>query len=364
MGWQGKLAGAGLQILATGNKLVGDSKSAEKQYKAAQDAYNPNVNYIGGIMGDGKASFAQAQPAPGNNNQQSDPAQQTPGGGGGGGGGGYNYGYGSGSTAPDVSAFDQAIAALRAQLGGHSAAYQGALSSNEANYNADKSNAELAHNRAQAGYDTQQQDTQNSKNAALNRVDTNARTLANSIRSILGMAAGSNSSAYQITAPGAVAREASQQRTGVLGDYGQNERDIQTARDQEKTDFERLLENLSTRLRQQNQAAQQSKLQGEISTFGQLADNSGKRSAALGGSASSGAQPYMNEINARQAELNNILANPINAVAVNPVVANTPSLREYITDRAAINAEGQAGEKGQYNPFSYFLKQKQQEQGV
>lgn len=266
----------------------------------------------------------------------------------------------AGGTAANTAANDQQIQSLQDQLNSTLAAQTGGLKSIDNSYDASVANNTLTHNRAQTGYDTQLNDTQNAEQGALGTVDTNARTLNNSLRRIIGLASGANSSAYQFAAPNAVARQASGQRENTLNTYGLNLRDVNTAKDQEATDFQTLLNNLA--------ADKQAKIQGQnsstdtelIKNYGSLADAAAAKAAVQGGDQNAARQPYLDQIAGKQAELARFLANPITAPIIKDLNPTTPSLRDYTVDKQAINATNQGGPAA-YSPYSYFLNKKDQQ---
>lgn len=278
-------------------------------------------------------------------------------------GGSSGGGSGSGYTAEDLAAFDAQEGQLRSLLARTGTTLNQGLSSLGDDYNRNVSGANTQRSRALENYGIQREDSARGKQEAIGKVDTNARTLNDSLRRILGMASGSNSSAYQLAAPNAVARQASQQRSGVLGDYAENDRDVTLAENRAKSDFEQLLEDLARQRNQREQELRSGVLESESDIQSKLATIAGQRAAARGGGVGAiraAQQPFQNEINNRQSQLDSLFEK-FRSPMLTPKAVNvqTPQLRDYMVDRATI---GQDGTQGQYEPYSNFLRQQRDEE--
>lgn len=233
-------------------------------------------------------------------------------------------------------------------------------------FNNETNKANTQRTRALEDYSTQETDSANAKDQSLGQVDTNARTLNDSLRRILGMASGSGSSAYQLAAPNAVAREASGQRNNVLSNFGANSRDLTTAEDRATIDFQSLLDDLSSQRKSKEEGLRAGVLQNKNQINNQLADVAAQKSSLMGGGYSSAVAaqaPYTNAINANQSALDNLFAQFRTPYTVNPVNPKPVDLRDYTVDRQAINANNQSGgDQTTNSPYSYFLKRQQDQQ--
>lgn len=208
--------------------------------------------------------------------------------------------------------------------------------------------------RALENFGIQREDTIRGKDRAIDRVDTNARVLSDSLRRRLGMASGSDSSAYQITAPGAVARDASANRTGVVESFGQNFRDLGVAEDRAKTDFEQLLEELAAQRRTAESGLRGGILETQNQIETQLADAARQRALAQGGGytqARAASRPFETNISQRESAIDNLFNQFRNPYQMREVKVNTPQLRDYTVDRAAINSNQQTGAQDPYAPY-------------
>lgn len=231
-------------------------------------------------------------------------------------------------------------------------------------YNRERSSANQQRSRALENFQVQREDTTRGKQKALGQVDTNARTLSDSLRRILGLASGSGSSAFQLAAPNAVSRQASQQRTGVQETFGRNFRDLEVSEGRAKTDFDSLLENLTRQRNDKESQLRQGVLEQEQGINETLADIARQRALLQGGGYSqvqSAQAPFTNAIDSRQSQIDALFGQFRNPqLSVDPVSVQAPNLRDYVTDRAKINVQNQGG--GQYAPYRQFLRNDEEEE--
>jgi len=202
-------------------------------------------------------------------------------------------------------------------------------------YNKKVSDTNLDRGRAMEKFGMQRADTEAGRTSAIGKVDTNARTLANSVQRLLGMASGSGSSAYKLAAPNAIARDTSSKRGEVMSNYGQNFRDLAYAEDNAKTDFERMLADLDAekKTRERN--------------F--LGDIGAERQQAY---ADAGDNFNADRV---QGELDSLFTKYRTPYQVTPVNVNTPQLRDYTTDRTAVQANQTQGQDV-YSPYQPLRK--------
>lgn len=263
----------------------------------------------------------------------------------------------------DLAYLDDQANRLRAMLASTGVNLQNGLTGLGDSYNKAVSTANDSRGKALRDYGIQRDDTTAAKQSALGTVDTNSRTLANSLRRILGMASGSDSSAYQLAGPNAISRQASGQRTNVVDAYGKNFRDLDTAENDATSSFDNLLRDLSEQKGQRESELRAGVYGKEQELNSGLADIAAERQKLLGGSYGDtriAQQPYEQAINQRQTDIDNLFAQFRTPYEVKPVTVNTPSLRDYTVDKVGINNGGQT----QQSTYSNFLKKKLQEQNV
>lgn len=254
---------------------------------------------------------------------------------------------------------------LQNQLSSSNTALNNGLTQLGDSYNKEVSGANTKRSQTLEDFAVKKEDTTRGKDQALGKVDTNARTLAESVRRRLGMASGSNSSAYQLAAPNAVARDATKNRTGVLENYGQNFRDLGTAEDRAKSEYDSLLQDLEAQRKTRESDFRASILGQQNNISNSLAEVARQEALLRGGGynqVKSAMAPYVGEIDSRQAQIDNLFNQFRTPFSVKAVDVKAPTLRDYTVDRAAISANGTQGES-QYSPYLQFLK-KQDEQSL
>ena len=218
--------------------------------------------------------------------------------------------------------------------------------------------------RVNRDYDNKEADTTTKKQSALGKVNDNARTLANSVRRKLALASGTSSSAYQDEAPQAVAKEATEGRTNVLEDFAGNFNALKRAREDTKSEFERMFEDLRIQRQGRERQLEEGVMANRQDIDTKLSNLASERAKLLGGGYKDvriAQQPYEAAINARKAEISSLFdkyRTPFTPQAVN--IAN-PSLRDYLVERKGITPEQQQVET--YNDYLTKLK-KQDEEGA
>lgn len=274
-------------------------------------------------------------------------------------------GGGNGYSAEDIAYIDDLIANYNRQMGRTTTGLNQGLSQLENSYNKEQSRQNQLRGRALEDFAVQRSDTELAKNNAIGQVDTNARTLADSLRRKLGMAGGTDSSAFQYAAPNAVARLASGERTDVLSDYGQNFRDLETSENRAKSDFENLLADLLEQRKTRESGLRSGVLEQQNQISEALANAAREKASLLGGgysAARSASAPYTRDIASRESAIDNLFNQFQTPYSVQDVKVNAPSLKDYTVDRAAINAN--QGSTSTYSPYEQLLKKRNEEQAA
>ena len=266
-------------------------------------------------------------------------------------------GGGGGISAGDAAAYAQQEGVLRALFGDIDASQNQGLAQLSDKYVGLENKANQDQSRALSGYATQREDNDRGKLQSYNKVDTNARTLNDSVRKLLGLASGAGSSAYQLAAPNAVARDASGKRQAVTETFGTNARNIDTAEKDTTIDYQRYLSGL-----QSSKKSEEASFLGDIGAQRNDVSQKLAQLAADRGGAKA-AQPYINDINARKAELRGLFDKYRTPVNIDPVKVATANLGDFTVDRTAVNASN-AGGAQDYSPYEYFLKKDLQEEPI
>lgn len=291
------------------------------------------------------------------------------------GSGAYSGGDGSNYAslyAPQIGSIDAQTAALQGQLGTTNQTLSSGLANLQNQYNQQVSAANQNHSNALQDFQTTEQNDNLNHQTAIDNVNTGARTLANSVRQMIGNASGSGSSAYQIAAPDAVARQADLQSQGINNSFGQNMEALTTAKQREDQAYEGpngLLGQLADKLTQSQNGLKTSLAQTQQQINGQLADLAAQRAAYLGGgvgAAQAAASPYTANISDLTNQINNIASSyqsPFSSIT--PVSVAAPTLRDYVTGQTSVATDpsGTNSTTGStYNPaLSLFTGNNQQQ---
>ncbi len=228
-------------------------------------------------------------------------------------------------------------------------------------YQSDVNKATEQRDRALNQYSTQRGDTINQKQQSIGKVDDYARQLANSVRQRIGLASGSNSSAYQYAAPNAIARDASGKRNDVLQNYAVNLRNLDQSETYAKNDFESLLQDYMNqkqdKMRQFDTGLTQQR-QGLVSQRGDLAGEKARLTGAGYDGIRTAQQPYLNQYSQLNDKIGQFFQQYKNPVyQTRDVATQNPTLQDYTVDQTAVNANSQGG-GSQYSPYANFLQKK------
>ena len=279
-------------------------------------------------------------------------------GGGGGGGGGSSPSY----SREDLAYIDGQLAALNNQYGRLDTTERNSLDAVEQRYNQQLGETNQARGRAIEDFNTKFQVSDQGRQKSLGQVETNARTLADSLRRRIGMASGSGSSAYQVTAPGAVAQQASDQRANVLDDYSQNFLALETDKKRAEEDFEKALTGLSNWKNESTMGVKNDiglKRNEITEAQGRAA---GERAKLMNGGYAgirSAMAPYEQQINERNSFLDGLYDKYASKYQAKPVqVANT-QLRDYAVDKAAVADNTARGNTNETAPYRTYLDEEE-----
>lgn len=273
-------------------------------------------------------------------------------------------GGGSSYSKDDLAYLDNTVGQLQRMLDSTKLALANGLTGLEDSYNAEASKANQQRSRALEDYGVQRDQMTRNKSMAVEKVNSNARNLNDSVRRILGQASGSGSSAYQLAAPTAVARQATKQRSGVMNDFAENDMMLSTAENRATADFQSLLDDLINQKRQKESELRAGVLEREAGIQQQLGNIAGERAKLLGGGYGAirlAQQPFQDAVNTRQQQIDqlfNQFRNPV--LSAKPVEVQKPELRNYAVDRATIG-QNQSASTPQYSPYSTFLQKRKDE---
>ena len=253
----------------------------------------------------------------------------------------------------DIAYLDDQMARLRSQHGSADTALNNGLTQLQDSYGREVQGANTRQNQTMQDFTTKETDTTRAKDSALTRTNENARTLAEGLRRRLGLASGSGSSAFQFAAPGAVAKMATENRTGVLENFGANFRDLNTSRDRVKSQYEEMLADLESQRKTRESDFRSGILEKKSQIDGSLAEAARQKALALGGGyeqVKTAMSPFVSQIDSRQAEIDGLFNKFRTPFTQKAVDTSMPTLRDYMVDRANIGA-GQPGPQDPTAPY-------------
>lgn len=345
--------------------LVSGGANAAMDYARTGKVNTGGSGILGGGTGNAVQNYArpgqQSRPAAKPQNSgaagASQPAWTPVQAGGGGGGGGYDSA--GGSSAPsynpaDLAYLDDQQSRLERQLGRTNTYLTQGLAELMDSYNKSRTSANQQRGRELENLGLQREDTTRKKDSTLDRVNTGARTLADSLRRKIGMASGSGSSAYQIAAPGAVARQASEQRGDVMEDFGTNFRNLDLTERRANEDYNTLFESLESDKKSRERALRQGIEEQRLGIDQSLAELARQRALVKGGGYDQVKQAmskYTDRMTDREKTIDSLFNKYRSVGKFQPVKVNAPQLRDYTVDKAAIQANQQAGTNDPYAPY-------------
>jgi hypothetical protein len=279
---------------------------------------------------------------------------------------------GSGTTtAPaydpgDIAYLDDQKGALERQLGRTDSTLANTLDALLQNYNKSYNEGNLTYTRNKEDLATKEAVSERGRSRELGKNDTSARMLADSLRQRLGLASGSGSSAYQITAPRAVQRQASEGRTNILEDYSANFKNIADTRRRSDEDWNYLTDELQKQ-RTEREGNARADIEGQKNEIlGNIGQLEGKRADILGGGYTE-IKNAMNPWNQRVASGESLIDGIYNKYAakynVNPIQQRSVNLNDYSTDKVAVRDQAATG-ADEYSPYKNYAQEDEENVGA
>lgn len=283
-------------------------------------------------------------------------------------GGGTYTGTSGGSTGPsydpaDLAYLDSQKSLYESLFGKLDDTRNDGIRNLQDQYRLGLNKANTSRSRALEGYQTQEEDTKRSKVNAFNNVDQNTNSLANSVRRLLGLAGAAGSSAALYDLPAGIAREASRNRGNVMSDFATNMRGLDQARKYSEDDYNALLGDLERQKATGTENFEAGILGQRQNIQNTLADIAARRAKLLGQDPNSALQGYQNQYLNFQDQIQGLPEKYRQAVQARDVAVKPVSLKDYMVDRAAINANRQMGQDPA-SPYAQFLKKQQEEEQI
>lgn len=336
---------------ALGSFAYGGQQGA-KQPGPTQDWIRRNTGVLGSSTTKRSGGGAKDSSVPANN--PTNPG--VTGGGSGGGSPAYDPG--------DLAYLDSQQELLDRQLGRTDTGLRQALEQLLNSYNKEVSGANKQRGRALEDFSTKRQTSEMGRERELDKVGTNSRMLADSLRQRIGLASGKGSSAYQIAAPRAVQRQASEQRGDVLEDYSANFLNLDRDETRAKEDFASLLEDLAAQRKSREGGVRSDILEQRNEIQQNRSRVAGERAKLLGGGYDSVRQamsPYEAAIRSGESAIDQIFDKYTTKYNVKPVQVRNTQLRDYATDQAAVRDNAATGSEDPYAPYKNYADEDEEQ---
>lgn len=262
------------------------------------------------------------------------------------------------SIADSIAALNDANSQDDAQYNSTEAALQNGLTQIGDDYNKNVSRANEDQNTAHTNYDKQRTQNTTDRQTAQDAIYANGNTLAQSVRRIFGLASGANSSAYQIAAPGAIAKDMTVKTADNAANFKKNYDAIDNAQNETDTSFGRFLQDLADQRKQKESGLRGGILQQEQSILADKANNQAKIAQLNGGTYADGkaaAAATTAAAQARQSAIDGLFAQfrtPYNVTAVTPTAATTD---QYTPTKSTVATNG-AQPTVDESPYAAALK--------
>lgn len=269
----------------------------------------------------------------------------------------------SGAAAPTIdqaqlASYDQSIGNVNSALGRLGAQFNSGASGIDSSYQNALNQLLLGKNQSNATYTTNKQQTSKDYIGAKNSIGANAGSSLNSLLRLLGSRGAGGGSAATVSAPGAVARQATQQRGDVGNTFGSNNQALDTNWNNYLTGYDNQVSSANNQRDQQKSELQRSIDNNRASLLQTLAQLSGQRAQAAGGNATGAAQPYLDQANSVLDRTANYSTAPI---SYQTQAYNAPELSKYTTNpNATPTYQGQSQTNDFFSPYLSALLGKKQ----
>lgn len=257
-----------------------------------------------------------------------------------------------------IAQYDQAIGNTNSAIGRLDPTLQSGYSGIDASYQNALNQLLLGKNQGQQAYDTNKLQTGQNYVGAKNTIGANAGNTLNGLLRLLGSRGAGGGSAYNISAPGAVARGATLQRQDAGNTFGQNNQALDTNWNNFLTGYNNQVSSAGSQKDQQRQSLEQSINTNRATLLQSLAQLQAQKASAAGGNPVSASQASLNQANALLNQNANYTTAPIN---YQTQAYTAPSLASYNTNpQAAPTFNGQAPTSDYFSPYLSSLLGKKQ----
>lgn len=260
-------------------------------------------------------------------------------------------GYTGGSTVDQnlLGQYDQAIGNLNKAVDRTGNMLESGYSGIDSSYQNALNQLLLGKNQANTAYDANKLSTGQDFVAAKNTIGSNAGQTLSGLWRLLGARGAGGGSAYRVSAPDAVARDATLQRTEAGNTFGANNQMLDTNWNNYMTGYENERSSAARQREQQREELARSVNQNKANLLQELASLEAQRAQIAGGDSVAASQDYLDRAN-------NILDN-VSSYDIRPIEYQTqaytaPELSSYVTNANARPVfEGQSPENDYISPY-------------
>lgn len=273
-------------------------------------------------------------------------------------GGGATSTGGGGATAALLGQYDQSIGNTQSAINRLGSQQDSGNQGIDTSYTNALNQLLSGENQAKSTYDTNKHQTAVDYVGGKNTVRSNAGSSLNGLLRLLGARGAGGSSAATISAPGAVARSATQQQGDLSNTFGSNNQALDTNWGNYEIGVNNQRSSAASQRDQQKQSLDQQIQNNRASLLQTLATLSSQKSQAAGGDGTAASQPYLDQANAILDKASNYQVAPI---GVQAQAYSAPSLSQYIVNpNAAPTFNGSSQGNDYTSPYLAALLGKKQ----
>lgn len=213
---------------------------------------------------------------------------------------------------------------------------------------------------------TSLQNTKDNVNAK-STIDFNTGRQANALQRLLGSRGSGRSTAATIAAPYAAALQGTQQRRGVSENYAQNAQALDTNYGDFNSSYNTQVEGTGRQKDEAINELQSNTLGRRNSLLTTLADLRSRKAQLIGGNAVGAAQPYLDQVNANNNQIDQLSGQYANRVTAQAPTFKAPEFARYdVQNPQAAQIQGGSAYGGSINPayLSVLLGGKKKQQAT
>lgn len=271
---------------------------------------------------------------------------------------------GGGAPAIDYNAiaqYDQSIGNINSAIGRLPDQYNSGAGAIDSSYQNALNQLLLSKNQANQSYDSNVSQNKQDYVGSKNTIRSRAGSSLNGLLRLLGSRGAGGGSAATISAPGAVARQATLQQNDVGQTFGKNSQNLDLNWNNYLLGYNNQVSGATNQRDTQKSDLQRQIDQNKASLLQTLAQLSGQRALAAGGSPAGAAQPYLDQANSILDSSSHYSTSPI---SYQTQAYNAPDLAKYTFNSVSPTVQGQQQTNDYTSPYLAALLGKRQLAGA